>query len=144
MLQVDVVALTELTHVFSRRMAARGGGRILLVASLAAYQPTPLLGAYGAAKAYVLSFGESLNVELAPEVGVTVLSPGLMETEFFGVADYHPNPSMRRTMPSRSGTIVNRPRPGEDGARHVEGLTAPRWSGTRSPRKTSGPGVKPS
>ncbi len=107
MLQVDVVALTELTHVFSRRMAARGGGRILLVASLAAYQPTPLLGAYGAAKAYVLSFGESLNVELAPKVGVTVLSPGLMETEFFGVADYRPNASMRRTMlpPARVAAI---------------------------------------
>jgi uncharacterized protein len=58
-------------------MAERGHGHVLLVASLAAYQPTPLLSAYGAAKAYVLSLGEALNVELAPKVRVTVLSPGL-------------------------------------------------------------------
>jgi len=78
LLQVDIVSTTELTHVFGQPMARRGRGRILLVASLAAFQPTPLLAAYGAAKAYILSFGEALNLELGPEVGVTVLSPGLM------------------------------------------------------------------
>lgn len=98
MLQLDVVALTELTHTFARRMAARGQGRILLVASLAAFQPDPLLAAYGAAKAYVLSLGEALNVELAPHVGVTVLSPGLMDTEFNDVSGYQTKPSMRRTV----------------------------------------------
>ena len=97
MLQVDVVALTELTHLFGRRMAARGNGFMLLVASVAAYQPTPILAAYGAAKAYVLSLGQSLNVELAPRVGVTVLCPGLMDTEFFEVAGYRP-PAALRTM----------------------------------------------
>jgi uncharacterized protein len=89
MLQLDIVTLTELTQIFGRRMAARGRGRILLVASMAAYLPTPRLAAYGAAKAYVLSLGEALNVELAPNVGVTVLSPGLMDTEFNSVADYN-------------------------------------------------------
>ena len=98
MLQLDIVALTELTHVFGRRMADRGRGRILLVASLAAYQPAPLLAAYGAAKAYVLSLGEALHVELAPRVGVTVLSPGLMDTEFNDVSGYTMKPSMRRTL----------------------------------------------
>jgi short-subunit dehydrogenase len=98
MLQLDIVALTELTHVLGRRMARRGKGRILLVSSLAAYQPTPLLAAYGAAKAYVLSLGEALNVELAPGVGVTVLSPGLMDTEFNDVSGYTMKPSMRRTV----------------------------------------------
>ena len=98
MLQLDIVALTELTHVFSRRMAARGAGDILLVASVAAHQPTPLAAAYGAAKAYVLSLGQALNVELAPTVGVSVLSPGLMETGFFEVAGYQPPASLRRTM----------------------------------------------
>ncbi len=107
MLQLDIVTLTELTHVFGRRMAERGGGQILLVASMAAHQPTPLLGAYGAAKAYVLSFGESLNVELAPKVGVTVLSPGLMDTEFNAVSGYETNSSMRSTMlpPARVAAI---------------------------------------
>ena len=98
MLQLDIVALTELSHVFGRRMMERNGGHILLVASLAAYQPTPLSAAYGAAKAYVLSLGEALHVELAPKIGVSVLSPGLMETGFFEVAGYQPPASFRRTM----------------------------------------------
>lgn len=98
MLQLDVITLTELTHVLGKRMVDRGRGHILLVASMAAYQPTPTLSAYGAAKAFVLSFAEALHVELAPKVGVTVLSPGLMDTGFFEVSGYQPQASMRRTM----------------------------------------------
>ncbi len=98
MLQLDIVTVTELTHGFAQRMAARGGGRILLVASIAAYQPTPALAAYGAAKAYVLSLGESLNVELAPKVAVTVLAPGLMDTEFHAVAGFKPTGPLMRTI----------------------------------------------
>ncbi len=98
MLQLDVMALTELTYRFGKRMVNQGRGHILLVASLAAFQPTPILAAYGAAKAFVLSFGQALHVELAPKVGVTVLSPGLMETGFFGVSGYQPTASLRRTM----------------------------------------------
>ena len=98
MLQLDVLALTELTHVFGRAMAARGRGRILLVASVAAYQPTPLYAGYGAAKAYVLSLGESLGVELAPRVSVSVLSPGLMDTGFLGVSGQTPSRAMTRNM----------------------------------------------
>lgn len=98
MLQLDVIALTELTHVFGRRMAERGTGRILLVASVGAYTPSPLAAAYSAAKAYVLSLGVALHVELAPSVGVTVLSPGLMDTEFPGLAGYSLKPSMRRSV----------------------------------------------
>ena len=43
MLHLDILSLTELTHLFGKRMADRGAGHILLVASLAAYQPDPLL-----------------------------------------------------------------------------------------------------
>jgi short-subunit dehydrogenase len=97
MLQLNVVSLTELSHAFGRRMASRGSGHILLVASMAAYQPDPLLAAYGASKAYVLSLGEALNVELAPKVGVTVLSPGLMDTGFNAVSGFEPPASLDRT-----------------------------------------------
>ena len=96
MLQLNVISLTELSYAFGRRMAARGQGHILLVASLAAYQPTPLLAAYGGSKAYVLSLGEALHVELAPTVGVTVLSPGLMDTGFNAASGYRPTASLRR------------------------------------------------
>lgn len=98
MLQLNIVALTELTHVFGQRMAQRRRGHILLVGSVGAYLPSPQAAAYSAAKAYVLSLGVALSVELAPNVGVTVLSPGLMDTEFHSVAGYTVKPSMRRTV----------------------------------------------
>lgn len=98
MLQLDIVSLTELTRLFGERMMARGDGRILLVASLASYQPTPHLASYAAAKAYVSSFGEALNVEFAPKVGVTVLSPGLMDTGFNDVSGFRTPNSVKSTM----------------------------------------------
>jgi short-subunit dehydrogenase len=82
MLQLNVVTFTELAQVFGKRMVARGRGHILLVAGTAAYQPTPILSVYGAAKAFVLSLGEALHVELGSQVNVTVLSPGFMDTDF--------------------------------------------------------------
>lgn len=107
MLQLDIVSLTELTQLFGTRMAARGSGHILLVASLASYQPSPLLASYAAAKAYVLSLGEALNVELAPKVGVTVLSPGLMDTGFNDVSGFRTPDSVKSTMlaPSKVAEI---------------------------------------
>jgi short-subunit dehydrogenase len=107
MLQLDIVTMTELTHVFSNAMAERGRGHILLVASIAGFNPTPMMAAYGAAKAYVLSLGESLHVELAPKIGVTVLSPGLMDTGFLEAADFVPTAMMRRSMlpPARVAKI---------------------------------------
>ncbi len=95
MLQLDILSLTELTHLFGKRMASRGVGHILLVASLAAYQPDPLLAAYGAAKHYVLALGVALHVELAPKVIVTVLSPGLMDTGFNEVSGFRPKASLK-------------------------------------------------
>jgi short-subunit dehydrogenase len=50
MLQLNMLSLTELTHVFATDMVARGGGQILLVSSIGAYQATPLYAAYSASK----------------------------------------------------------------------------------------------
>lgn len=98
MLQLDVVTLTELTLLLGRRMATVGYGRILLVGSLASFSPCPNLAAYAAAKAYVLSLGEALNVELAPAVGVTTLLPGLMDTGFGTASGFKTPASLRRTI----------------------------------------------
>lgn len=98
MLQLDVVTLTELTLLLGREMAARGHGRILLVGSLASFSPCPHLAAYAAAKAYVLSLGEALNVEFAPAVGVTTLLPGLMDTGFNAASGFRTPPGLRRTI----------------------------------------------
>lgn len=94
MLNLDILALTELTHVFGRRMADRGAGHILLVASLAAFQQDPLVAAYGAAKHFVLALGIALHVELASRVGVTVVSPGIMDTGFGEVSGFRPKASL--------------------------------------------------
>lgn len=92
MLQLNVISLTELCQLFGQRMAKApngNGGNILLVASMASYMPIPLFAAYAASKAYIVSLGEALNVELASQnVNVTVLSPGLMNTGFNKASDY--------------------------------------------------------
>jgi short-subunit dehydrogenase len=99
MLQLDILALTELTHLFASEMKLRRAGHILLVGSVAAYQPCPLYTAYAASKAFLLSLGVALHSELAPHgVTVTVLSPGTMDTGFFDAAGKQPNASMRRMM----------------------------------------------
>ncbi len=91
MLQLNMISLTELSHVFGAQMAAKGGGHILMVASIGAYQATPTYAAYSATKAYVLLFGEALNRELAPhKVKVSVLSPGITATSFLAVSGQKP------------------------------------------------------
>lgn len=87
MLDLDIMALTHLTRLFSEKMVERGWGRILQIASIGAYQPCPGYAEYGAAKSYVLHFGEALNHELkGTGVSCTVLSPGVTATEFFEVS----------------------------------------------------------
>lgn len=99
MLQLNIVALTELTHAVATGMAERGGGHVLLVASMTAFMPTPGYAAYGASKAYVRQFGEALHAELAGcNVTVTVVSPGLMDTGFLGAAGHAPSKAMRSVM----------------------------------------------
>ena len=83
MVHVNIEALTALTHRYARSMVARGRGRILLVASTAAFQPAPGMAVYCATKAYVVSFGAALAYELR-DTGVTVTThcPGATATEF--------------------------------------------------------------
>jgi short-subunit dehydrogenase len=83
MIQVNVTALTHLTKLLLPGMLERRGGRILNVASTAAFQPGPLMAVYYASKAYVLSFTEALANELdGSGVTVTALCPGPTITEF--------------------------------------------------------------
>jgi len=87
MLQVNIVALTELTRLLLPGMVARRHGKVMLVASTAGFQPGPRMAVYCATKAYVLSFGEAIAYELrGTGVTVTVLCPGATATNFFKVA----------------------------------------------------------
>lgn len=87
MIQVNVAALTALTRLLAPGMVARHSGRILNVASTAAFAPGPLMAVYYATKAYVLSFSEALANELADTgVTVTALCPGPTQSGFHGRA----------------------------------------------------------
>lgn len=82
MLQVNVVALTELTRLFAPSLLARRGA-ILNVASTVAFQPSPYMSAYGATKAFVLSFTEALWAEYRRRgLHVAAVCPGPVETPF--------------------------------------------------------------
>jgi hypothetical protein len=84
MLELDIITVVHLTKLFVHDMVARNFGFVLQVASIGAYQPSPSYASYGAAKSFVLNFGEALNFELRKtNVKVTVLSPGVTATEFF-------------------------------------------------------------
>jgi short-subunit dehydrogenase len=82
-LQVDVVALTQLTRLYLPAMLERKDGKILNVASTAGFLPGPNMAVYYAGKAYVISFSEALAEELrGTGVTVTVLCPGATATGF--------------------------------------------------------------
>jgi short-subunit dehydrogenase len=99
MLQVNVVAVTELTRFLLPDMVARRRGRIMLVASTAAFQPGPQMAVYSASKAYVLSFGEASAFELRGSgVTVTTLCPGATATEFAKTADVEASALFRGSM----------------------------------------------
>jgi short-subunit dehydrogenase len=88
MLQVNVVALTELTRMLLPPMLSRRRGKVMLLGSTAGFQPGPQMAVYCASKAYVVSFGEAIAYELQDSgVTVTTLCPGATDTEFARVAD---------------------------------------------------------
>lgn len=87
MIQVNIAALTQLTKLFLPTMIRRKSGRVMNVASTAAFQPGPLMAVYYASKAYVLSFSEALAEELRDTgVTVTALCPGPTATGFASTA----------------------------------------------------------
>ena len=87
-IEVNVAALTRLSHAALSVMLPRRRGWLLNVSSVASFQPAPLLAVYAATKAYVTSFTESLHEEARGSgVHVTALCPGLTHTEFQRVSN---------------------------------------------------------
>jgi short-subunit dehydrogenase len=84
-IELNVVALTALTHAVLPGMIKRGSGAVLNVASTAAFQPMPRQAVYAATKSFVLSFSNAIGKELSGTgVSITALCPGPTRTEFFG------------------------------------------------------------
>jgi short-subunit dehydrogenase len=83
MLQLHVLNMTHLCKLILQKMIQRGSGRIMNVASLAAFQPSPTMSLYYASKGYMLYFSEAVANELkGTGVSLTVLLPGLFNTNF--------------------------------------------------------------
>lgn len=88
MIQLNIEAVVRLTKHFLPRMLRRNRGRILNTASIAGFEPGPLLAVYHASKAFVLSLSEALATEVqGTGVTVTALCPGPVDTDFFPKAE---------------------------------------------------------
>ena len=98
MIELDVKAVARITRLFAQPMRAAKFGRILLTASVGAYSPSPFYAVYCACKAFVLSYGVAIRHELrGTGVMVSVLSPGVVRTEFHKVAGHEKNRFKERT-----------------------------------------------
>ena len=87
LIALNVTALTRLTYAAVPGLVARGGGIIINIASIVAVGPEILNGVYGASKAYVLAFSQSLHKELVDKnVRVQVVLPGATATDFWELA----------------------------------------------------------
>lgn len=101
MIQLNIGALVALTHHLIPNMQSRSYGRILNVASTAAFQPGPLMATYYATKAFVLSFSEAIANELqGTGVTVTALCPGPVDTGFQATA------GIQKTRVARSAMLM--------------------------------------
>ncbi|NET41908.1 SDR family oxidoreductase [Okeania sp. SIO2B3] len=89
MIQLNITALVELTHLFLPRMQQNKSGAIINVSSIGGFQPLPYMSVYGATKAFVLSFSEALWAENQDSgVKILALCPGPTESEFFQRAEF--------------------------------------------------------
>lgn len=87
MINLNITTLTQFTKLYLKDMVQRGGGKIMNVASTAAFQSGPTMAVYYATKAYVLSFSEAIDNELSDKgVSVTTLCPGPTESGFQSAA----------------------------------------------------------
>lgn len=87
MIDLNITALVQLTKLYLKDMVKRKSGKIMNVASTAAFQPGPTMAVYYATKAFVLSFSEAINNEVSDKgVTVTALCPGATESGFQAAA----------------------------------------------------------
>lgn len=83
MINLNISSLTQFTKLYIQDMVKRGNGKIMNVASTAAFQSGPTMAVYYATKAYVLSFSEAVDNEVSGKgVSITTLCPGATESGF--------------------------------------------------------------
>ena len=103
MINLNIVALTQLTHVFLPEMVKRNSGKILNTSSTASFMPGPLQAIYFATKAYVTFLSNAIAEELHDtNITVTNLMPGATETEFAKTADMERTGLFEKAFSARS------------------------------------------
>lgn len=107
MIQVNILALTQLTHLLLPRLRQRQSGKILNVSSIASLMPGPLQAVYFATKAYVTSFSNALAHELkGAGVTVTALLPGPVDTGFASAAEIEDTPLFANGVPPHAVALT--------------------------------------
>jgi len=102
MINLNVRALTYLTRLFLPDMINQGYGKILNIASTAAFQPGPTMSVYFATKAFVLNFSEAINIEVRSKgITVTALCPGSTDTGFHAAVLDNKPVKLRKLQPAR-------------------------------------------
>ncbi len=103
MINLNMVSLTELMHLFLPQMVSRNSGKILNTSSTASFLPGPLQALYYASKAYVTYLGNAIAEELYDtNVSITTLMPGATETEFAAVSGMDKTGLFENTVSARS------------------------------------------
>jgi short-subunit dehydrogenase len=124
MIDLNVTALTSLTRVLLPQLLKSKQGKILNVASIAAFFPGPYMAVYYASKAYVLSFSLGLREELAgTKVSVTALCPGPTRTGFAGRAGLKYSELFRTAVSVESVALA-----GYSGMKQGKAIVVPGWS----------------
>ncbi|MBW4625017.1 MAG: SDR family NAD(P)-dependent oxidoreductase [Brasilonema octagenarum HA4186-MV1] len=105
--QLNILALVDLTHKFLQEMRQRRSGSIINVSSLTAFQPMPYLSVYAGSKAFIVSFSQALWAENR-DYGVRVLvtCPGPVETDFLAKAKFPPALAARTNKISTAQEVV--------------------------------------
>lgn len=107
LIEVNISALTHLAHGVLPWLRANGRGHVMNVASVASFQPGPLMATYYASKAYVLSLSEALHNEcLGTGVTVTAVCPGPTVTGFTRVAGIARSARAGGAPPMRSDVVA--------------------------------------
>ncbi|MCF8296081.1 MAG: SDR family oxidoreductase [Saprospiraceae bacterium] len=106
MMQLNIVSLTELSRLFLPELINQKEGKILNIASIAAFMPGPMMSVYYASKAFVLSFTEAISNELKGSgVSATALCPGPTKTKFFDAAEVE-NPKFMQLLKMADSSSV--------------------------------------
>jgi uncharacterized protein len=144
MIDLNITALTRLTYAAAPAFVARGRGTIINISSVVGIAVEALNGVYSASKSYVLSFGHSLQKDLAEKgVRVQTVLPGATATEFWDVAGYAPQKTSEITMQAEDlvdAALVGHVNPSQRLVQQLQPFAKDTWGGEWHPDFVPQPG----